>query len=42
MVTHDKDIVNSMKKRVITLENGVLTSDSKKGGYTADESHKNI
>ena len=37
MVTHDKEIVNSMKKRVITLENGVLTSDSKKGSYTADE-----
>jgi cell division transport system ATP-binding protein len=37
MVTHDKEIVNSMKKRVITLENGVLTSDTKKGSYTADE-----
>lgn len=38
MVTHDKEIVNSMKKRVITLENGVLTNDSTKGSYTADES----
>ena len=38
MVTHDKEIVNSMKKRVITLENGVLTSDTMKGSYTADES----
>ena len=38
MVTHDKEIVNSMKKRVITLENGVLTSDSQKGSYVADES----
>ncbi len=38
MVTHDKEIVNSMKKRVITLENGVITSDSMKGSYTADES----
>ena len=38
MVTHDKEIVNSMKKRVITLENGVLTSDTRKGSYTADES----
>ena len=37
MVTHDKEIVNSMKKRVITLENGVLTSDSQKGSYIADE-----
>ena len=39
MVTHDKEIVNSMKKRVITLENGVLTSDTMKGSYTADESN---
>ncbi len=38
MVTHDKEIVNSMKKRVITLENGVLTNDTMKGKYTADES----
>ncbi len=38
MVTHDKEIVNSMKKRVITLENGVLTHDTMGGGYTADES----
>ena len=37
MVTHDKEIVNSMKKRVITLENGVLINDSTKGSYTADE-----
>ncbi len=39
MVTHDKEIVNSMKKRVITLENGVLTKDSTKGSYVADESN---
>ena len=39
MVTHDKEIVNSMKKRVITLENGVLISDSRKGSYVADESN---
>ncbi len=39
MVTHDKDIVNSMKKRVITLEKGVLKNDTKKGSYTADESN---
>ena len=37
MGTHDKEIVNSMKKRVITLENGVLTNDTMKGSYTADE-----
>lgn len=39
MVTHDKEIVNSMKKRVITLDNGVLLNDSMKGKYTADESY---
>jgi len=39
MVTHDKEIVNSMKKRVVTLENGVVTNDSKKGSYVADESN---
>lgn len=39
MVTHDKDIVNSMKKRVITLDKGVLKNDTKKGSYTADESN---
>ena len=37
MVTHDKEIVNSMKKRVITLDKGVLKNDTKKGSYTADE-----
>ena len=39
MVTHDKEIVNSMKKRVITLENGVLINDTMKGSYVADESN---
>ena len=39
MVTHDKEIVNSMKKRVITLDKGALKNDTKKGSYTADESN---
>lgn len=39
MVTHDKEIVNSMKKRVITLENGVLAGNTLKGSYTADENN---
>ncbi len=29
VVTHNKEIVERMQKRVITLENGVMTSDSK-------------
>ena len=32
-VTHDKEIVNSMGKRVITLDNGTVVSDQKKGKY---------
>lgn len=38
MATHDKEIVNRMKKRVILLENGVLTGDYLKGSYKAHES----
>lgn len=33
VVTHNKEIVNAMKKRVITLHEGVIVSDIKKGGY---------
>lgn len=33
MVTHNKDIVNAMQKRVITLRKGVIVSDQEKGGY---------
>lgn len=33
MATHDFDIVNSFKKRVIKLENGKLVKDKKKGKY---------
>ena len=32
VVTHNKDIVNEMKKRVITLKKGVIISDEKEGG----------
>lgn len=39
MATHDKEIVNKMKKRVILIENGVLTGDYLKGRYKA---HENI
>jgi len=33
VVTHNKEIVNMMKKRVITLKKGELISDEQKGGY---------
>lgn len=38
MATHDKDIVNRMKKRVIVLDSGVLAEDHMKGSYKASES----
>jgi len=38
MATHDKDIVNRMKKRVLLIEHGVLTGDYLKGSYTSHES----
>ena len=37
VVTHDRDIVNRMKKRVISIEHGVLTSDTMKGRYKTYE-----
>ena len=33
VVTHNKDIVNAMKKRVVTKHEGVIVSDEKEGGY---------
>lgn len=41
MATHDKDIVNRMKKRVLVIENGVLAGDYLKGSYKEHESIKN-
>ena len=36
VVTHNREIVNEMKKRVITLKNGVIISDEQEGGYSED------
>ncbi len=33
MATHDKEIVNKMKKRVISIKKGMIASDSMKGRY---------
>lgn len=33
LVTHNSDIVNSIRKRVITLDQGVIISDQKSGRY---------
>ena len=33
IVTHNHEVVNMMKKRVITMHKGNLVSDEQKGGY---------
>ena len=33
MATHDKNIVDTMKKRVIAIEGGRIVRDEMKGGY---------
>ena len=33
VVTHNREIVNEMQKRVVTLKKGVIISDEEKGGY---------
>lgn len=37
VVTHNQEIVNEMKKRVITMKKGVIVSDEKKGGYVNED-----
>jgi len=37
MATHDKEIVNRMKKRVLVINNGMLVGDYAKGSYKANE-----
>ena len=37
MATHDKDIVNRMKKRVLVINHGVLVGDYAKGSYKTNE-----
>lgn len=37
VVTHNKDIVNAMKKRVITLKKGKIISDEEEGRYTNED-----
>jgi cell division transport system ATP-binding protein len=33
VVTHDREIVDTMKKRVLTLEDGILKVDDATGRY---------
>lgn len=34
LMTHDKDIVNSIKKRVVVMQDGEIISDKEEGKYT--------
>ena len=36
VVTHNREIVNSFRKRVITMRKGVIVSDEEDGGYLED------
>jgi cell division transport system ATP-binding protein len=36
MVTHDREMVDKMRKRVIALEGGKLARDERRGGYTSE------
>lgn len=36
MATHAKDIVNKMKKRVVTLDKGLIIKDTMKGNYRSE------
>lgn len=37
VVTHNREIVNMMKKRVVTMKHGIIVSDEKKGGYIDED-----
>ena len=37
VVTHNREIVNAIKKRVITMKKGVVISDEEKGGYIDED-----
>ena len=37
VVTHNREIVNAMQKRVVTLKRGVIISDEEKGGYIDED-----
>lgn len=37
VVTHNREIVNSMQKRVVTMKKGIIVSDEEKGGYIDED-----
>jgi len=36
MVTHDREMVDKMRKRVIALDEGSLIRDERRGGYATE------
>lgn len=37
VVTHNREIVNTMRKRVVTMKKGIIVSDEEKGGYIDED-----
>lgn len=37
VVTHNREIVNAMQKRVVTMKKGIIVSDEEKGGYMDED-----
>jgi len=35
MVTHDREMVDKMRRRVIALEDGQIARDERRGGYSS-------
>ncbi len=42
VVTHSKEIVNSMQKRVITMRKGIVISDEENGSYIDDDEEDEV
>jgi cell division transport system ATP-binding protein len=36
MVTHDREMVDKMRRRVLALEEGRLARDERRGGYASE------
>lgn len=37
VVTHNREIVNAMQKRVVTMKKGVIVSDEEEGEYIDED-----
>ncbi len=42
VATHAREIVDSMKKRVIAIDKGRIVSDQEKGGYTVEAENRQV